>query len=278
MNWNIATRSKMVATRFGKLAVRVDGGADLAPLLLCQRFRGTMEDWDPEFISRLALGRQVIRFDSAGIGESEGEPPNAIEAMAEIVPALLDALKLDRTDLLGWSLGGYVAQIVALNWPQRVHRLVIAGSGPGGPDRPLPHPRVAEIAVKQVPTQEDLRFLFFTDSKAGVAAAQHHLANIRVGEDALVSAESGRRQRDAIVAWWRGERAARSRLAELSLPVLVANGVKDVMVPAEHSFAIARTAPNAKLVLYPDAGHAFLFLYAEEFSQEVLAFLNRRTI
>jgi pimeloyl-ACP methyl ester carboxylesterase len=273
MKWNIATGSKMVATRFGKLAVRVDGDADMAPLLLCQRFRGTMEEWDPEFISRLAVGRQVIRFDSAGIGESEGETPNTVAAMGEIVPALLDSLKLDRTDLLGWSVGGYVAQTVALNWPRRVRRLIIAGSGPGGPDGPPPHPRVAEIAAKEVPTLEDLRFLFFTDSEAGVAAADRHFTHIRVSEHAPVSAESGRRQREAIVAWWKGNGAARDRLAELSLPVLVANGVRDVMIPTEHSFAIARTAPNAKLVLYPDAGHAFLFQYAEEFTREVLAFL-----
>jgi pimeloyl-ACP methyl ester carboxylesterase len=182
-------------------------------------------------------------------------------------------LKLDRTDLLGWSVGGYVAQTVALNCPQRVRRLVIAGSGPGGPDGPPPHPRDAEIAAKQVPTLEGLRFLFFTDSEAGFAAAERHFTHIRVSEHAPVSAESGRRQREAIVAWWKGEGAARSRLAELSLPVLVANGVRDVMIPAEHSFAIARTAPNAKLVLYPDAGHAFLFQYAEEFTREVLAFL-----
>jgi pimeloyl-ACP methyl ester carboxylesterase len=271
MTWNIATRSKMVTTRLGKLAVRVDGREDTAPLLLCQRFRGTMEDWDPEFISRLAVGRQVIRFDSAGIGESEGETPNTVAAMAQIVPVLLDALKLDSTDLLGWSLGGYVAQTVALNWPQRVQRLVIAGSGPGGPDGPPPHPMVAEIAAKQVLTKEDIRFLFFTDSEAGVAAAERHLT--RIGEHVPVSTESGRRQREAVVAWWKGEGAARSRLTELSLPVLVANGVLDVMIPAEHSFAIVRTARNAKLVLYPDAGHAFLFQYAEEFSREVLAFL-----
>jgi pimeloyl-ACP methyl ester carboxylesterase len=273
MNCYIATRSKMVTTPLGKLAVRFDGCADMAPLLLCQRFRGTMEDWDPEFIARLAVGRQVIRFDSAGVGESEGETPNTVVAMAQIVPALLDALKLDRTDLLGWSLGGYVAQTVALNWPQRVHRLVIAGSGPGGPDGPPPHPRVSDIAAKEVITREDLSFLFFTESEAGVAAAERHLAHIRIGEHAPVSAESGRRQREAVVAWWKGEGAARSRLTELSLPVLVANGVKDVMIPPEHSFAVARTAPNAKLVLYPDAGHAFLFQYAEEFSREVLAFL-----
>jgi pimeloyl-ACP methyl ester carboxylesterase len=273
MNWNIENRSKMVATRLGNLAVRIDGGTDMAPLLLCQRFRGTMEDWDPEFISRLAIGRHVIRFDSAGIGESEGETPNSVAAMAEIVPALLDALKIGRTDILGWSLGGYVAQTVALNWPERVRRLVIVGSGPGGPDGPPPHPSVAEIAAKQAPQREDIRFLFFTETEAGIAAAERHLTRIRFGERVPVAAESGRRQREAIVAWWKGEGAARSRLTELSLPVLVANGVTDVMIPAEHSFAIARAAPNAKLVLYPDAGHAFLFQYAQEFTREVMAFL-----
>ena len=245
----------------------------MAPLLLCQRFRGTMEDWDPEFISRLAVGRQVIRFDSAGIGESEGETPNSVTAMAEIVRALLDALKIDKIDLLGWSLGGYIAQTVTLNWPERVRRLVIAGSGPGGPDGPPPHPRVAEIAAKHAPTREEVRFLFFTESEAGIAAAERHFTHIRLGERAPIAVESGRRQREAIVAWWRGEGAARPRLADLSLPVLVANGIADVMIPAEHSFAIARTAPNAKLVLYPDAGHAFLFQYAEEFIREVLGFL-----
>lgn len=154
--------------------------------------------------------------------------PNTIAAMAEIVSALLDALGLDRTDVLGWSVGGYVAQIVALNWPQRLRRLVIAGSGLGGPDGPPPHPRVAEIAAKQVPTREDLRFLFFTDSEADVAAAERHFTHIRLGEHAPVAAESGRRQREAIAAWWKGEGAARSRLTELSLPVLVTNGVTDV--------------------------------------------------
>jgi pimeloyl-ACP methyl ester carboxylesterase len=116
--------------------------------------------------------------------------------------------------------------------------------------------------------------VLITGALTGIGrAAYRHFTDIRVSEHALVPAESGRRQREAIVAWWKGEGAARSRLAELSLPVLVANGVRDVMMPAEHSFAIARTAPNAKLVLYPDAGHAFLFQYVEDFTREVLAFL-----
>ncbi|WP_199535858.1 alpha/beta fold hydrolase [Dyella psychrodurans] len=245
----------------------------MAPLLLCQRFRGTMDDWDPELIFRLVGARRVIRFDSIGIGESEGETPSTVSGMAEIVPALLDALKIDKVDLLGWSLGGYVAQTVTLNWPERVRRLVIAGSGPGGPDGPPPHPRVAEITAKTAIPREDARFLLFTESQAGLSAAERHFSRIRFGEREMVTNEAARRQREATVAWWSGDGASRARLAELSLPVLVANGISDVMIPAEHSFAIVQVARDAKLILYPDAGHAFLFQYACDFAAEVLKFL-----
>jgi pimeloyl-ACP methyl ester carboxylesterase len=231
-----------------------------------------MDDWDPEFVARLATARRVIRFDSLGIGESGGETPNSVRGMAEVVPLLLDALGIDAVDLLGWSLGGYIGQTVALTWPERVRHLVIAGSGPGGPNGPPPHPRVGEIAAKTAATREDVQFLFFTGTEAGTAAARRHFDRIRLGERPPVAAESGRRQREAIVSWWKGDGAARPHLGELRMPVLVANGIADVMVPAEHSFAIAKKAPGAKLVLYPDAGHAFLFQYAEDFCAEVLRF------
>jgi pimeloyl-ACP methyl ester carboxylesterase len=192
--------------------------------------------------------------------------------MAEVVPLLLDALGIDAVDLLGWSVGGYIAQTVALAWPERVRHLVIAGSGPGGPDGPPPHPRVAEIAAKVAATREDVQFLFFTETAAGTAAARRHFDRIGLGERPPVAAESGRRQREAILSWWKGDGVARPHLGQLGMPVLVANGIADVMVPAEHSFAIAQKAPRAKLILYPDAGHAFLFQYAEDFCAEVLRF------
>jgi pimeloyl-ACP methyl ester carboxylesterase len=254
------------------LAVRVDGDPQKEPLLLCQRFRGTMDDWDPEFVARLATARRVIRFDNLGIGESDGETPNSVRGMAEVVPLLLDALGIDAVDLLGWSIGGYIGQTVALTWPERVRHLVIAGSGPGGPEGPPPHPRVAEIAAKTAATREDVQFLFFTGTEAGTAAARRHFDRVRLGERPPVAAESGRRQREAIVSWWKGDGAARPHLGELRMPVLVANGIADVMVPAEHSFALAQKTPRAKLILYPDAGHAFLFQYAEDFCAEVLRF------
>jgi pimeloyl-ACP methyl ester carboxylesterase len=134
MIWNTSTDSTRTPTKDGSLAVRVEGDPHKAPLLLCPRFRGTMDDWDPEFVARLATARRVIRFDNLGIGESSGETPNTVRGMADVVPRLLDALGIGAVDLLGWSLGGYVGQTVALTWPERVRHLVIAGSGAAGPD------------------------------------------------------------------------------------------------------------------------------------------------
>jgi pimeloyl-ACP methyl ester carboxylesterase len=274
MIWNTSADLTRIPTKDGSLAVRVDGDPREAPLLLCQLFSGTMDDWDPEFVARLATERHVIRFDNLGIGESSVETPNTVRGMAEVVRQLLDALGIDSVDLLGWSLGSYVGQTVALAWPERVRQLVIAGSGPGGPDGPPPHPRVAEIAAKTAATREDVQFLFFTETEAGTAAAQRHFDRIGLGKRPPVAAESGRRQREAIVSWWKGDGAARPQLGKLRMPVLVGNGIADVMVPAKHSFAIVQKAPRAKLLLYPDAGHAFRFQYAEDFCAEVLRFLS----
>jgi pimeloyl-ACP methyl ester carboxylesterase len=165
----------VIETASGAIAIRQDGPPDAPVLLLCQRFRGAITDWDPRFISALARKRRVIRFDMLGIGASPGETPDSVPGMAAVVPSLLDALGLGRVDLLGWSLGGYIAQTVALTWPERVRRLVIAGSGPGGPNAPAADPRVPNIAAKEKATRDDIAFLFFPETTEGRAAAAEHL-------------------------------------------------------------------------------------------------------
>lgn len=266
---------RSVDTKFGRLAYRIDGGDEALPLLLVQRYRATIDDWDPRFVARLAKGRRVIRFDNAGVGRSEGEAPDNIAAMAEVAVALLDALGFARADVLGWSVGGYVAQMIALNAPERVRRLVIAGSSPGGlVEGPLQHPRVREIVTQEEVSDEDLLFLFFPDSAEGRASGRAHLDLIaKQASGPKVAMATALQQRKAIVAWTKGEPSARARLSELAMPVLVANGVADVMVPAYGSYVISQEAPNAKLVLYPKSGHAFLFQHLEAFAREVMLFL-----
>lgn len=268
---------RFAETGFGRIAYRIDGDDDGIPLLLAQRYRATIDDWDPRFIAALASGRRVIRFDNAGVGRSLGsEAPDNVAAMAEVAVALIEALGFDKVDLLGWSLGGYVAQMVALSAPDRVRRLVIAGSGPGAvPEGPAQHPHVREVVTKDVLDGEDILFLFFTETSEGRAAGRAHLDLIAAAATGpAVTMATALQQRKAIVSWTRGEPSARARLSELTLPVLVANGAFDVMVPAYGAYVISQEAPNAKLVLYPRSGHGFLFQHIGAFVDEVERFLS----
>jgi len=272
-----ADHIRLAETRFGRIAYRIDGDGDGVPLLLAQRYRGTIDDWDPRFIAALASGRRVIRFDNAGVGRSLGsEAPDNAAAMAEVAVALIDGLGFDKVDLLGWSLGGYIAQMVALNAPDRVRRLVIAGSGPGAvPEGPAQHPHVREVVTKDELDDEDFLFLFFPDTVEGRAAGRAHLDLIAAeATGPTVTMATTLQQRKAIVSWTKGELSARARLPELAVPTLVANGALDVMVPAYGSYVISHEAPNAKLVLYPRSGHAFLFQHIDAFAGEVQRFLG----
>lgn len=260
-------------TEYGRLAYRIDGDGGEVPLVLLQRFRGTIDDWDPALVRALASRRRVIRFDSAGLGRSQGKTPESIADMAGIARAFLKAIHIEKVDLLGWSMGGFIGQHIALDQPELVRRLIIAGSGPGGvPEGPQPHPKVPEIATKPGNEDEDFLFLFFTDTETGRAAGKANLARIKAVADKgpPVAMESVIRQGKALGAW----AGVRSRLSELTLPILVANGVSDIMVPAYGSYVISQEAPNAKLILYPDAGHGFLFQYIDDFAGEVDRFLS----
>ncbi|TCQ26073.1 alpha/beta fold hydrolase [Rhizobium sp. PP-CC-3G-465] len=264
-------------TAFGKLAYRIDGAADAEPLLLLQRFRGTIEDWDPLFIERLARDHKVIRFDNVGVSRSQGETPDNVPDMAKGALALMDAIGLGSVHTLGWSLGGYVAQALALLAPDRVKRLVIAGSGPGAVTEGTQkrHPRVNEIAQKKTIEDADTVFLFSADSDSSRAASQASLdriAKARTGD--LATQATAGAQLQAIMNWSGGRDAARPRLGELTMPILVANGTTDVMVPPYGAFVISQEAPNAKLILYPDSGHGFLFQHIDAFVDELKAFFT----
>jgi pimeloyl-ACP methyl ester carboxylesterase len=262
-----------VETRFGNIAYRASGEGGEVPLLLLQRFRGTLDDWDPDFVGLLETGRRIIRLDNAGIGGSSGDVPETLDGMAEVVVAFLDAMDLPRVDILGWSLGGIIAQHVALNFAQRVRRLVVAGSGPGGVDEgPEPHPKVRETMGHAQNGPEDYLFLFFADSDRGRAAGLAYLERL-AGVTERVPAVTGSAFMGQLKAI-QSLRGLRQRLPELSMPLLVANGMRDVMIPAYRSYVIASEAPDAKLILYPDSGHAFLFQHAEDFAGEVHRFLD----
>lgn len=261
-----------------RYAYRALGPAGGVPLVLCHRFRGTMDDWDPAVVDALAATRQVILFDNAGIGLSTGETPDSIKGMADRAAEFIRLMGLEQVDLLGFSLGGYVAQTVTLDYPDLVRRLVLAGTGPGGGDGIVPAgPEIRPVSGRSVLGLEEYLYLFFSPSKASQAAGRRYWA--RVNErgperEPPVSEATIRAQVAALVAWSQGKGSAFPRLGEIKQPVLVANGHQDVMVPTVNSFAMAQKIKDATVIVYPDSGHGFLFQYPGRFTRHVLEFLE----
>lgn len=261
-----------------RFAYRRFGGRSGVPLVMALRFRGTMDHWDPALLDRLAAERDVIVFDNVGHGRTSGIAPSTIDGLAAGLIEFVDALGLAAVDLLGWSLGGIVAQAVTLRTPTLVRRLIIAASSPGGgiPAMPQPDPKIWQVATKPVSEDDDFLYLFFPDTATGRQLGLASLRRIDAQLDELhtpVSPEAIQAQLAAIsslgTSIWQ-------RLDEITVPVLIANGTQDVMIDSYASYAIARRLPNAKLVLWGDAGHGFLFQHHAEFGDEILAFLRDR--
>lgn len=259
------------------VAYRRFGTDSGVPLVLAQRFRGTMDHWDPELLDVLARERRVVIFDSAGVGESTGAAPESIPRMADFAAAFIEALGDSRVDVLGWSMGGTVAQWLALNHSHLVRRLVLAGTGPGAtPNSPAVPAKVWEVAGKPVNDDEDFLYLFFTEDVIGRSTGLAHLRRLDerlAHRGSAVRLESVRAQ-VAAIGGYKSEDAAYPHLAKITAPTFVANGTHDVMVPSYESFVLSQRLPDAQLMLYPHAGHGFLFQYPEWFGQHVLEFLS----
>ncbi|HTJ22155.1 MAG TPA: alpha/beta hydrolase [Gemmatimonadaceae bacterium] len=273
-----AAHTRLLRVGGVEFAYRTFGAESDVPIVLLPRFRGTMDDWDPAFLDALAADRRVVIFDNAGVGRSAGESPATIAGMAEHAAAFIRALGYSLVDLLGWSMGGAVAQALTLNQPELVRRLVVAGSGPGGvPGAPPMSERVRETIGKPVNSDDDFLYLFFDGTDERRSAGREHLLRLhrRVEPDGPPTRmQTVQAMGRALAGWSAGGEGVYSRLHEIHQAVLVATGAHDVMIPAYNSYAMIERLPNAELVIYSDAGHGFLFQHAERFASRVLQFLG----
>jgi pimeloyl-ACP methyl ester carboxylesterase len=272
-----AADTHFIATADLTYAYRRLGSATGVPLVMANRFRGTIDHWDPALLDRLSYERDVIIFDNTGVNLSTGQVPNTIGGMADQLLQFVDALHLSEFDLLGWSMGGMVALSAVLKRPDLCRRVVIAASSPGPvPGTPERLATAAKVAGKPVNDDEDFLFLFFpqNDAARAVGLASLRRLDTRLSKShAAVSAAGVACQQAATRRWSRNEDAAWDHLSEIDLPVLVANGAHDVMIPAYETYAMTQRLPRAKAVIYSDAGHAFLFQHPADFAVEVLEFL-----
>lgn len=245
-------------------------------IILLQHFTGGLDHWDPLLTNGLARDHDVILFDNAGVGASTGEAPETIEAMAGRLLEFVDALKLARFDLLGFSMGGMIAQAFAKTHIERIERLILCGTSPRGGD---PTPFQAEVAKRATGSADidDFLWLFFGHSEvareAGRAFWERRQARTE-DRDPPSRSETIRSQAIAGRDWLQphGERFA--DLAAITVPTLIVNGSADVMLPTINSFYLEQHIPNAQLIIYPDAGHAAHFQYPALFLAHLRLFLG----
>lgn len=256
-------------------AYRELGQRSGVPVIFLHHLMAVLDDWDPRVIDGIAAQRRVIAFDNRGVGASGGSVPHTIEEMGRDAIAFIRALGHQQVDLLGFSLGGGVAQMVALQAPELVRRMILAGTGPKGGGGIDEVTKVALLAyLKAALSWSDARsFLFFPRTPEGKRAARDYFAALKErtrDRDLHISLQARRAQLEAI------KTAGQSEPDDLSLitqPVLVANGDHDLMVASGLSADMARRLPNARLTIYPDSGHGGIFQHHRTFVPAVLDFL-----
>ena len=259
-------------------AYRTTGPSGGTPLVMLQHFRGNLDNWDPALIDALAGGRRVITFDNLGVAGSSGTTPSTIEQMGLDAIEFIDAMDVGEVDLLGFSIGSFVAQEIALVRPSMVRKLVLASSAPKGAAGM--HGWAADVinAVgKPEPSPEGYLSVFFTSSEAGRAAGQAAAGRIfgarTADRDAPTTWQTRLAQYDAVCSWGQPNHSLLERLSAIDKPVFVANGDSDPMILPRYSHLLAGLLPDARLKIYPDAAHGFLFQHHAEFAADVDAFL-----
>jgi pimeloyl-ACP methyl ester carboxylesterase len=270
--------TKFVEAAGSEFAYRRFGRPGDLPLVMLQHFRGNLDNWDPALTDALAADREIILVDYPGVGSSTGEPSGSIAQTARQILAFADALALGEIDLLGFSIGGFVAQEMALVRPTLVRRLVLAATGPKG--APGMHGWRDDIAAaaRGESKPENLLYIMFAHTETSQAKGMEFLGRFmerQEGRDAPTSDAARDAQYDAIVEWGIPDHAALHRLTGIKSPALIIQGDGDLMIPTKLSHLMAGLIPDAQIRIYPDAAHGFLFQYPAEVAAEVNAFLAR---
>jgi len=276
---NTTAPTQFLRARNETYAYRRFGSGPGRPLVFLQHFTGTLDNWDPAVTDPLASGREVILFESAGVGRSTGKVPTTVAGMASHALDFLHGLGLDSCDVLGFSLGGMVAQQLVLERPRIFRRLILVGTAPrGGEDiMHLEKPSLAKHL--QDPSNKGysiLQKIFFTPTATGQAAGAAFVERVMQRTKDL-DRPSGPEVANAQMAAFRewdqitGERFA--ALKGTRQPILVVNGVHDEMIPVRNSYWLSENLPNAVLLTYPDSGHGSLSQFHESFTRQAAAFL-----
>ncbi|MCF6405063.1 alpha/beta hydrolase [Chitinophaga filiformis] len=255
-------------------AYRRFGNPSATPLIGLQHFTGTMDNWDPVIMNGLARDREVIVFDNRGVGNSKGATPEKVADMADDAIAFIDAMGFTQIDVLGFSLGGFIAQQMAVQRPALLRKIILVGTAPQGVKVLHSFPQLIERAMKLTPVERFL-FIFFTKSEQSRAkglAALNRLNERKEDRDQETSEEAVFAQLKAITSW--GTDPVTLDISKIQHPVLIVQGSNDEMMDSETSYLLFKQLPNAILSYYPDAAHGSFFQHPDLFVSEASFFLN----
>src|SRR5712691_3760087 len=247
------------------------------PVVFLVHLAAVMDNWDPRIVDGFAAKHRVVVFDNRGVGASSGSPANSMEQMAEDAITFIKAMGFEQVDLFGFSMGGMIAQEIALMEPQLVRKMIIAGTGPAGGEGISKVARVTYLDMARgfLTHQDPKQFLFFTRTPGGIRAGKDFLARLKErsqNRDKEITVTALQAQLKALRRWGSKEPADLSKIHQ---PVLVANGESDRMVPSDNTHAFARRLPNLALLIYPAAGHGAVFQFHAHFMPKALEFLAR---
>lgn len=273
--------TKTVEVNGQTIAYRETGRNDGYPLVMLHHFTGVIDDWDPAIVDGLASKYRVIVFDNVGVGSSTGEVPGSIDQMAKDAISFIRALGLSKIHLLGFSMGGFVAQAIALEKPELIEKLILAGTGPSGLGGdmnglgPLVQGSMRRAAEEN---KHPKHFLFFTETAESQAAGDAFIGRLqsRTPDDRVpaITKQGMGAHVSAIMTWAAVDDA---RTAQIQHPTFIANGDNDVMIPTKHSYRLHQLISNSLLSIYPDSGHGGIFQHHELFIKQALDFLGKQS-
>ena len=249
--------------------------SDPTPIVFLQRFRGTLDDWDPAFVDELAKTRHVILFSDAGVGSSTGSAATDVDRKSRNAAEFVRSLGHDAVDVLGFSMGGFVAQAIALTEPTLVRKVVLVGTGPGGnPENEPPTDIVGKIATSPTYAFEDIRYLFFAVGREKETRASiDRIASRTQDREPVVGADVMGAMRQVTADFMNGKTGHFGLLKNLRQPVFIVSGDRDPFFPAKNQWLLYRTLPNAQLAVYPNAGHAPHHQHPVEVAAQIEYFL-----
>ena len=276
-NYHQTAGTQFVTAGGTKIAYRVLGDKAGIPLVMLSPLGNAMDDWDPAITNGLAQKYKVIIFDIPGAGTSGGTTPDNVPDMAKGAVSFIKALGYNKVNLLGFSMGSFISQQIALTEPALVNKIILTGTGPKGSQGLSDLPKFLAAAASLTPEQVFLASFFNTSdfSQNAGKSAYERIQERQVNRDAPLNGEAFTNEVKAVLGWAQPNPDALTELKSVTQPVLIVQGQEDALVPVVNAISMSKSLPNAKLIVYPDAGHAAFFQYHDDFVQKALEFLGK---